>query len=36
VDIDLIIEKICEWELAESNELKEEIIKNQIKNYFHL
>lgn len=36
VDIDLIIEKICEWELAESIELKEEVIKNQIKNYFHL
>ena len=36
VDIDLIIEKICEWELAESIELKEEVIKNQIKNYFNL
>lgn len=36
MDIDLIVEKICEWELAESTELKEKLIKNQIKNYFNL
>ena len=36
VEIDSIIEKICEWEIAESKELKEEIIKSQIKNYFYL
>ena len=36
VEIDSIIEKICEWEIAESKELKENIVKSQIKNYFNL
>ena len=36
IEIDSIIEKICEWEIAESKELKENIVKSQIKNYFNL
>lgn len=36
IDIDNTIENICLWELAESKELKEMLIKKRIKNYFNI
>lgn len=36
IEIDAIVDKICEWELANSTILKQQIIENQIKNYFNL
>lgn len=36
IEIDTIVEKICEWEVANSTILKQQIIEKQIKNYFNL
>lgn len=36
VEIDEIVEKICNWERAETNELKFDLIQDQIKNYFYI